>query len=378
MNENVSHRSWANIDLAALDRNLGKIRTALPRGIRYIAVVKADAYGHGLAPMVSRLMQAGVDCFAVANVYEARAVRELGSGWPILILGPTLPEEEVRLIQDDLIATLSTHEELLRFERMGQRFQHKIRIHLKVDTGMGRLGVWYEQASELWQAIRNSQWVEAEGIYTHFSSADCDPEFTQQQRKRFIDLLAALKVPPHLVIHADNSSGLQTLSADHPLNAVRIGLLQFGHQPAPSNFFAKLGVEPVLSLHTRVGIIKRLPAGTPISYAQTHRLNADTTIAILTAGYGDGIPTSASNRGSVLIHETRCPIIGRITMDQTIVDVSHIPVPAVGDTATLIGNQGKSRITVEEFSIWADSIPWEVFCSITKRVVRLYSNSRFS
>lgn len=379
MPANPHDRVWAAIDLAALERNLGRIRSALPPHVRYVAVVKADAYGHGLYQTVARLMQCHADAFAVANVFEGAEVREVGAGWPILVLGAVLPGEEEHLINHDLIATVSSEEEVKRFEKASRRAGQPLRVHLKIDTGMGRLGVWHSDAEALFARLEKSKQLVLEGIFTHFSSADHDPEYTRTQRDRLLRVIKKipLKIQQDLLVHADNSAGLESFAKDSPLNAVRVGLLQFGLLPYPTSLLSRLAVEPVLSFSTRVGLVKELPSGTPISYGQTYRLKHRSRIAVLTAGYGDGIPTASSNRAEVLIMGKRCPVLGRITMDQTIVDVTHIEHPiSPGDLATLIGKQGDEEITVTEFSDWGNCIPWETFCSLTKRVPRVYQTSR--
>jgi len=367
-------RCWAEIDLAALERNLKLIRASLPAHIRYVAVVKADAYGHGLHQAVAGLMHAGADLFAVANVAEAAAIRELGPGWPILVLSPLLPEEDKMLVEHDLTATVSSAEEVARFEAVGRDTDHVVAVHLKIDTGMGRLGVWHEQAPELFSRIRAAPHVRLDGAFTHFSSADEDPAFTDEQRRRF---LAALRRCPglelgRLLIHADNSAGLETAHGEQPFNAVRVGLLQFGILPHPHSMLARVHTEPVFSFHTRVGLVKRLPAGTGISYGRTRTLARDSTVAVLCAGYGDGIARAAGNRAQVLIRGARCPVLGRVTMDQTIVDVTDVAGVQCGDEAVLVGRQGDAEISVAEFSAWSDTIPWETLCSVTKRVPRIY------
>ncbi|TVP78466.1 MAG: alanine racemase [Puniceicoccaceae bacterium] len=370
-------RCWAEIDLAAFERNLKRIQAALPPRVRYVAVVKADAYGHGMPQMVRRLMQSGVDYFAVANVAEAAEIRHMGAGWPILVLSPILPEEETRLIEQDLIATVSTREECERLQTLAEKRQTVIKIHLKIDTGMGRLGVWHSEASALLAQIAQMSGLHLEGIYTHFSSAESDPDFTRIQRERFLAVLSATpNLPEDLLIHADNSAGIDSLSASSPYNAVRIGLLQLGVSPYPDSAFGRVQVEPVFSFHTRIGLIKTLPAGTDISYGRTHRLTHDTRIAILTAGYGDGVPLELSNNGQVLIHGQSCPILGRVTMDQTIVNVSHCPQAAIGDPVILIGRDGEHEISTGTFSTQSGTIPWETLCSVTKRVTRVYVGSR--
>lgn len=369
-------RCWAEIDLAALERNLRLIRASLPPHIRYVAVVKADAYGHGLPQTAARLMHAGADLLAVANIAEATAIRELSPDFPVLLLSATLPDEDRYLAEFDLAATVSSLEEVRRFDAAGRAAGKPIAVHLKIDTGMGRLGVWFDRAPELYRAIRESAHLRLAGVFTHFASADDDPAFTAEQRALFLRALerCAGLDPAHILIHADNSAGLEsTPGAGGPFNAVRVGLLQFGVLPHPHSLLARVHTEPVFSFHARVGLVKELPAGTSVSYGRTHRLARATRVAVVTAGYGDGIPRAASNRGAVLIHGRRCPILGRVCMDQTIVDVGEIPVPVhCGDTVVLVGRQDREQITLAEFSASADTIPWETLTSVTKRVARRY------
>ncbi len=368
-------RCWAEIDLAALERNLRLIRATLPAHIRYVAVVKADAYGHGLPQTAARLMHAGADLLAVANIAEAATVRELSADWPVLLLSPVLPDEDRYLTEYDLAATVSSADEVARFDATGRAAGRTIALHLKIDTGMGRMGVWHPEARSLYEQIRAARGVRLAGVFTHFASADDDPAFTEQQRKIFLTQLAALPGldPAQLLIHADNSAGLETTPGGTPFNAVRVGLLQFGVLPHPNSLLARVHTEPVFSFHTRVGLVKRLPAGTGVSYGRTHILKRDTTVAILTVGYGDGLSRATGNRASVLIQGQRCPVLGRVTMDQTIVDVTHVPgTVRCGDPVMLVGRQGGKEISLTEFSDWADTIPWETLCSVTKRVPRLY------
>lgn len=372
-------RCWAEIDLAALERNLRLIRASLPPHIRYVAVVKADAYGHGLPQTAARLMHAGADLLAVANIAEAATIRELSPDFPVLLLSATLPDEDRYLAELDLAATVSSLDEVRRFDAAGRAAGKPIAVHLKIDTGMGRLGVWHDSAPALYRAIRGSAHLRLAGVFTHFASADDDPTFTAEQRALFLQTLERCPGldPAHVLIHADNSAGLETTpGAAGPFNAVRVGLLQFGVLPHPNSLLARVRTEPVFSFHARVGLVKELPAGTGVSYGRTHRLARDTRIAVITAGYGDGIARSASNRGAVLIHGRRCPILGRVCMDQTIVDLSEIPdAVACGDPVVLVGRQGDAQITLAEFSAWADTIPWETLTSVTKRVARRYKTA---
>jgi len=370
-------RCWAEIDLAALERNLKRIRASLPPHIKYVAVVKADAYGHGLHQTVARLMHAGADLFAVANVTEAAAIRELGPGWPVLTLSPILPEEDKYLLEYDITAAISTEDEVDRFDAAGRAAGRIVAVHLKIDTGMGRLGVWHERAPELYNRIRAASHVRLDGAFTHFSSADEDPAFTDEQRRRFLTALRRCQGLglSRLLVHADNSAGLETAHGEQPFNAVRVGLLQFGILPHPNSMLARVHAEPVFSFHTRVGIVKQLPAGTDISYNRTRTLGRASTVAVLCAGYGDGIPRACSNRAQILIRGRHCPVLGRVTMDQTVVDVTDLPDVRPGDQATIVGRQGDAQVTIAEFSNWSDSIPWETLCSVTKRVPRVYRTS---
>lgn len=373
-NSGLPLRCWAEIDLAALERNLRHIRASLPPHMRYVAVVKADAYGHGLHQVAARLMHAGADLFAVATLAEAAALRELGPGWPILVLSPLIPQEDRLIPRHDVAVTVSSLEEVTRFESVARAADQPITVHLKIDTGMGRAGVWHEEATRVYDAIRATSHLTLAGIYTHYASADEDPAFTSEQRERFRRALAAFSDldTEHLLIHADNSGGLETIERAGPFNAVRIGLLQFGILPRSGALLADFDPAPVFSFHTRVGLVKSLPAGTAISYGQTHRLSRNSRVAILTAGYGDGITRALSNQGEVLIRGQRCPILGRVTMDQTIVDVTDLCAVVPGDRVTLIGKDGHAEIGVAEFSSWAQTIPWETLCSVTKRVPRIY------
>lgn len=368
-------RAWAEVDLGSLERNLASIRAALPPYLKYIAVVKADAYGHGMPAVATRLMRGGADMFAVANLAEAAALREIGTGWPILLLSAVLPSEDRDLVTYQATPTVSGYEEVERFGRLGEQQGKPFHVHLKVDTGMGRLGIWHDEALALYQAIVAHPHLSLEGIYTHFSSADVDNAYTVAQRDLFVRTLERFPGldPSKVLIHADNSGGLETFPRTGIFRGVRIGLLQYGVGPYPRSLLGSAKVYPVFSFHARVGLVKSLPEGASVSYGRSYTLKRRSQLAVLTAGYGDGVPTTLSNRGVVLIRGHRCPIIGRVTMDQTIVDVTDLDgAVAPGELATLVGQQGDERITVVEFSRMSGQVPWEVFCGVTKRVERLY------
>ena len=371
-------RAWVEIDLPAIDRNVGRIKQSLPHHVRYVAVVKANAYGHGMPEVATRLLQAGVDCFAVANVAEAAVLREIGHDADILLLSPTLPGELPRALALGLDVTLNSLAEAQALASLATASGQTAKVHVKVDTGMGRSGVWHTQAAELFAFVQSVKAFEWRGVYTHFSDADTDAGYTAGQRKIFLGLLELIpaSVRAGLLVHADNSAGLESFSASAPFNAVRVGLMQYGLPPSAGSFLASLRPEPVLSFHARVVLVKDLPAGTAVSYNRTKTLTRPTRVAIVAVGYGDGVPTAASNRGQFLVRGMRCPILGRVTMDQTIVDVTDVPAVAVGDIATILGAQGADRITVAEFCAWADCIPWEALCTLTQRVQRVYRTDR--
>ncbi|MEK9984336.1 MAG: alanine racemase [Opitutae bacterium] len=370
-------RCWADIDLATLERNLRRIKAGLPQGVQYVAVVKADAYGHGIQPVVSRLMQCGADMFAVANVAEGAQIREIGSGWPILVLSPVLPGEEEALLEYELIATLSTQEEAQRFNQFAKQSGSTLPVHIKIDTGMGRAGIWHEEAFTLLETVQTFEHLRVDGLYTHFADAPNNSEFTEQQRQLFLKTTANFRhnyserTQP-LLIHADSSSSLESTGRNSPVNAVRVGLLQFGVPPSEESVLAKVKTEPVLTFSTQVGLTKKLPSGTGISYGQTYTLKRESTIAVLTAGYGDGIPLASSNKAYVLINGQKCKILGRVTMDQTIVDVTKVAQVKPGKIATLIGTNGNASISLTQYADFSNSIPYESLCSITKRVQRVY------
>jgi alanine racemase len=262
-------------------------------------------------------MQSGVDLFAVANVKEASEIREMGSGWPILILGPLLEEEDEALIEFDLIPTLSSQSELDRFRILSQKHQKPISAHLKIDSGMGRTGIWWKDAPALIEDIKKSKEIKLCGALTHFAQPS-DLSFTEEQRNRFLAILekTAIHKQPDFLVHADNSSSLRSFDRKAIFNAVRIGLLQFGVSPPQGSILADLRVEPVLSFHAKLAMIKELPAGTSLSYGRQFTLKRDSRIGIISAGYGDAIPLACGNRASGLIDGRAYPLVGRVTMDR--------------------------------------------------------------
>lgn len=371
-----AYRCWAEIDLAALRGNLAWIRHRVGPQKKIITVVKADAYGHGLKQIAALLMQSGTDIFGVANLAEAQGIRSVGRGWPILMLGACLPHEIESAVRDGVMPTISSLAEARSFEVAAARAKKIAPVHVKVDTGMGRLGVAAADAVDLVRRMKSLRHLSVAGLYTHFASAEDDAIFSREQRRRFdavIEALRARKLLPPL-IHAQNSAALL-----HELvgegSVVRPGLLVYGIAPPGRRRLGKISsshLHAALALKCRVSLVKEIPRGTPLSYGGIFVAPRQMRVATLTAGYGDGFPRAASNRAEVLVRGQRCRVLGRVTMDQTLVDVSRLRTVRSGDEAVLIGKQGREEIAATELAAWCGTVPWEILTGITYRVPRVY------
>jgi len=371
-----SLRCWAEVDLDALRENLAWSRHRAGPKVKIMTVVKADAYGHGLKQIAALLMQSGTDIFGVANLAEARSIHSVGRGWPVLMLGACLPGEIERTVLDGVRPTISSWSEARQFSRAALRLNRVVQPHIKVDTGMGRLGVAPDKACELVARVGRLAGIKIEGLYTHYSSVEDDPVFSRWQRRQFVRLLDGLvkegiEIP---MVHANNSGGILH-EPDTLFDLVRAGLLVYGIVPPGRRRVSSLlqdNLRPALSLRCRISLIKEISRGTPLSYGRTFVARGTMRVATLTAGYGDGYLRAASNRAQVLVRGKRCPVLGRVTMDQTIVDVSRVPGARAGDEAVLIGRQGRDEISAAELAGWCDTVPWEVLTSISYRVPRIY------
>lgn len=378
MSQGFPRRCWVEVDLVALRQNVKRIRARLPANVRYISVVKADAYGLGASRAVGALREAGVDAFAVANITEAAQMREAAHEVPILLLSATTPEEDSWVVGLNLVPTISTPGEARRYQEVASRAGRPVPVHVKIDTGMGRLGIWHERWGELEAALLEAPLLRIEGVYSHFASGGEDAAFTAEQRETFLRVYhgsALLRQCPDLLVHIDNSSGLGSFVPKAPWNAVRVGLLQYGILPAAGTSLASLDLQTALSWHARVSVVKTMPSGATVSYGRTCVLRRESRVAVVTAGYADGIPRACSNRSTLLIGGRRCAILGNITMDEVTVDITDVPEVEPGDVATIIGRQGGEEISIQEFSDSARTIPWETMCGISKRVERLYAES---
>ncbi len=361
-------RCWAEIDHRALRENLSFIRKQIPQTTEVMGMVKANAYGHCAVAVAKTLWKEGVRSFGVASLAEALSLKEHGVRGKILILGAALIEEYPQIVRHQLIATISSFQEGKRLNEIAKRQQLKAIIHFKIDTGMGRLGAWWEEAEQELLRLSKLSHLEIGGIYTHFSSADSDEAMTREQIKRFLNYRPWFE---KRMVHASNSAGVlgkQSLSFD----CIRPGISLYGYAPLQKD---QKHLKPVLSWKTRVTAIHQVKKGRTLSYGATYRVTKDSTIALLAVGYADGYPRLLSNQGSVLIQGKRVPIRGRVTMDQILVDVTTIGKVSLGEEVTLIGGSGKNQLLATELAEKTGTISYEILCGISDRVLRIHRHA---
>lgn len=360
-------RCWAEIDLAALRHNAGVARERVGASVELMAVVKANAYGHGL-PQIAAALAEEADLFGVATFDEAIEVRANTPDRPIVILGPSLPAEREAVAKHDFIASVSSYEEAEQFNRIaGAR---SAELNLVIDTGMGRMGVQENEALAVAKRIAQLRHVALHSISTHLPVADEDEAFTRDELARFSQLVAALRreVPGRYKVHALLSAGILGF-AETPFDIVRAGLVLYGASPLAR---AQSLLKPVMTLKARVALVRDVPQGATISYGRTFTTPRRMRIATISAGYADGYPRALSNRGaSVLIGGRRCAVLGRVTMDMIMADVSEVNV-TVGDEVVLIGRQADEEVSAAELAQRAGTIAWEIFTGIGTRVRRVY------
>ena len=365
------HRCWAEIDHAALRHNAQAVRASIGDGPGIIAVVKADGYGHG-GPEVAKTLAPDVEQFGVATLGEARAVRAAVPQKDILILSPSLPAERAAVVKEGFIPVVSSTAEAKAYGHLSQG--KPARIHLCIDTGMGRIGVWQEEALTTAKEIASIEGVEVESVSTHLPVADTDPDFTKAELQAWDELVAQLRpILPNAKFHALNSAA-SLERAQHAADRVRPGLALYGISPLP-DFHQRL--RPVMTLKTAITLVRDVGPGRGISYGRDFITAKPMRIATVAMGYADGYPRQTSNKGAqVLIRGKRCPILGRITMDQFMVDVTELPRDvAPGEEVVLMGKQGEEEITVGEVASWADTITWDILTRLGQRVVLEYQNS---
>jgi alanine racemase len=362
------------IDLGRFQKNLRSLRQISPRAL-YCLPVKADAYGHGLIPMAKAAAEEKVDYLAVACLQEGAALREAGINLPVLVLGSFFQEQIPSLIRYKLELSLHSFEQALSLAAYCRKSQQKVRVHLKIDTGMRRLGIRAEEAPALWRFLKQHRLIEVAGVFSHFVSSEKKNDlFSLRQIESFRRIYEMIKQErPKAIGHMANSGGLLNYPSSH-FEMVRPGLLSYGYRPDGGSSQA-LGIAPCLSLKSRVSLEKKLKAGEGVSYRHTYLAKQNTRLATVPVGYGDGYKRQLSNRAEVLIKGRRYPIRGLICMDALLVEVGKIPVK-VGDEVVLIGKQGKHQISLEELSRLCQSSVYEMACSFTQRVPKFYRNCR--
>ena len=372
----VQSRCWVEVDLDALRNNLAWIRHRVGPDVKIITVVKADAYGHGLKSIAALLMQGGTDLFGVATLAEAESIRSVGQGWPILMLGAVLPDELETAVRDEVMITVSSVGELRAIDQAAAQLKRRARVQVKVDTGMGRLGASPEDALEVVSIARSLPHVHLVGLYTHYSNVEEEASFTRQQRLAFKRVRDGVKLQggdPEWV-HCANSGGV-LLELPDGCNAVRPGLLVYGVVPTGLRTLQRSSsdkFQPALSWRARVSFVKEVGPGARLSYGGIFVAKKRMRIATVTAGYGDGYIRAAGGRGEVVIRGKRCQIVGRITMDQMLVDVTRLAGVMPGEEVVLLGGQGTAKVSVDDLASWMGTISYEVFTGITYRVPRIY------
>ena len=364
MNSLGRERCWAEIDRASLRHNARVAQERVGPETEILAVVKANGYGHGMVEVASALgEQARI--FGVANLHEAEQLRAGGLPHPILILGPALPEERKTINQRGFIPSVSGFEEARGFAG------NLSGINFAIDTGMGRMGCWQDEAIGDLEKVFRFPDLKIHSISTHLPVADEDAGFTENQIEHFEQLVRQIRarLPGPYKVHVLLSAGILGF-ARHHFEIVRAGLMLYGSAPLRNE---QKFLRPVMTLKTHVALVRDFAAGRSVSYGRTFTTSRPMRVATISAGYADGYPRSLSNRGAeVLIREQRCAVLGRITMDLTMVDVSALPNVEVGDEAVLFGRQGGAEILAAEVAERAGTIAWEIFTGIGSRVRRVY------
>lgn len=368
-------RAWVEIDLAAIAHNVSQIKRLLKPQTEFMAVVKADAYGHGAVAIAQAALQSGATWLGVATIPEGIELREAGIQAPILILGATyMPEQIQAIARWRLQPTLCTPKQALVFaETIADRSSASpLPVHLKLDTGMSRLGTDWTNATEFAQLVHRLPTLSIATVYSHLATAESlNRTVVNQQQQRFETAIAQMKTagiaPPKL--HLANSAGTLTDSSLH-YDMVRVGLALYGLYPA-AHLKSVLTLKPVLQVKARITQLKTIQAGTGVSYGHRFVANRETAIAVVGIGYADGIPRNLSNQMSAIVQGQIVPQIGAITMDQLMLDVSRVPNLQEGDVVTILGQDGKESISADDWAETLGTISWEILCSFKHRLPRV-------
>jgi alanine racemase len=370
MSDPSRHITQLIIDLNAIRHNVGLIRTHVGPHVQVMAVVKANAYGHGMVPVAQTALASGATWLGVSSLAEAVTLREANITAPILAMGYTPATLAEEAIYHDVSVNLYDLGVAQAFSKAAVARQQPCRVHIKVDTGMGRLGVLPGDAGAVIDAIATLPGVVVEGLFTHLSCAESDPDYSHEQLRRF----GGVARRQHMLwLHACNSAGTCAYPEGH-FNLVRPGLALYGMSPfnvgqTPSAF---QGLQPALRWVTRVGSVKTLPDGAPVGYNARYHCEDERRIAVIPVGYGDGFRRTPKNAGEVLVRGKRAPICGSVCMDQTMIDVTHIPNVHIDDEVVLIGVQGNERITAEDVAERIGTVNYEVTTTLLARPARVY------
>ncbi len=352
----------------AISKELGK------KDSKLLAAIKADAYGMGAVTVARWLSEFGVDFFAVATPDEAQVLRQHKITSPILVLGASPYDAAEYYVEEDIRATLTDYAFAKKLSEAAVKLGKTAKVHMKIDSGMGRVGFLCEEYPTIAEKVAALPGIEIEGVFTHFSTSDeSNLDWTHEQFRKFSATVASIKAKGIAVkmVHCCNSSAVLAGLQDYYCDYVRLGQITHGIIPTPECRDV-VKIERAFALKTKIGLIRELPEGWPVSYGRTYRAKPHERTAILPIGYGDGFLRTLSNKGDVLIRGERCPILGRICMDQCVVGVGHLAEAAIGDEAVIIGAQGDQEITIEEYAAKAGVITAAVSTNIMPRVERLY------
>jgi len=373
--DHIYRPTWVEIDLEALEYNYRRLKNIAGKDVKILSVVKSDAYGHGLTEVSRTLNKCRADYFGVASIGEAIRLRDAHINAPILVFGNISPFHAGAILDYDLTQTIFTKKAAMFLNHTAKKRKRKARVHIKIDTGMGRLGIWHAQAFDFIKEIMRLPFIDIEGVYSHLSSADTDNKFTDRQISHFRNLIKKIQdsnihIP---FFHIANSIGQIDYKHSH-FNMVRPGLVIYGIYPT-DKMRSKLKLKPIMSFRSKIIYIKRVPKGRSISYGRTFITRRPMTIATIPVGYKDGYSRSLSNKSEVLIRGKRCKVLGRVCMDQMMVDVSNVKRVKHGDIVVLIGNFGKETVSAEEIASLSGTIAYEVVCNIGSSTVRIYKGN---
>lgn len=380
----------AEINLAALQANLQQVKAKIPKTCGVIAMVKADAYGHGAVPVAKTIEKSGISAFGVATVEEGVELREAGIKTKILILQGLLGQGEAAakvLLEHQLTPVIHSVGTLQLWNTLSKNSRQPLAVHLKIDTGMTRLGVTLQTLPSILNAFQQSKQVKLEGVLTHLAWQK-DQKYTRDQTQLFQEMGEQIqktlgKIP---IWHVANSAAVMSgepiefpwtgpprLAGEAGQSWVRPGIMLYGIPPYP-DYASKIPLQPVMSLVSQIALIKNVPAKTKVSYNCTFETKRPSRIGVIPIGYADGYPLSASNRAEILVEGKRAPVIGRVTMDMIMADLTDLPEAHVGSEVVLLGKQGKDAISADQLAGWGETIPYEIVCRVSKRMPRVYTN----